>query len=151
MTGSKKISLLKNIFLIVFLSLIGLNSIIYSFFRSPGTLDRYEKKEKAKFPEHYDDTGKTYFRQIENYFSDNFLLKYNYITNINTFRYKIFNFSNSKKKVIFGKDGWLFFNSYHFDDIGGMDGFCGLKPWTSEELNTAVKNIHAIRNWCFNH
>jgi len=44
----------------------------------------------------------------------------------------------------------MFYNAYHFDDIGGMDGFCGLKPWTNDELNTTLKNIHTIRNWCFN-
>jgi|GEM_PF-1994091 hypothetical protein len=150
MTPNRKISLLKNIFLIVFLSLIGLNFIIYSFFKSRGTIDRYSKREKTEFPENHPKVYKNYFTQIENYLSDKFLLKYYYITNINTLRYKIFNFSNSAKKVIFGKDDWMFYNAYHFDDIGGMDGFCGLKPWSDDELNTTLKNIHTIKKWCLN-
>ncbi len=143
-----KISLSKILFAGIFILFLTTNFIVFTFLKSNGNKDTFENRNKTPFPTLIADNYKAYFTSIENYFSDNFQFKYDYISNIKYLRRKLFNFSNANKKVIYGKEGWMFLNACIYSDIKGMDEYCGLFPWTPKQAKHAVDNIETIKKFC---
>jgi hypothetical protein len=143
-----KISVVKIVFVLLFFIIIGYNFIIYGFIKSTDLIDTHENRKKTDFPTKDTSDYKTYFNRIETYYSDRFILKYFYINTINYYRYKLFKFSNANKKVIYGKDGWLFLNSCTYNDVKGIDEYYGLITWEPNRVKHFVDNLETIKSFC---
>ena len=124
-----------------------INFILFGFYKTNEIKDTNANRDREKFPTLQSGDYQKYFSSIENYLSDNFILRYKYIGTINYVKHYVFNFSNANKKVIYGKDGWMFLNACIHTDLG-MDEYFGLNPWTARQTQNAVRNLSTVKMWC---
>lgn len=137
----------KGLLFIGFLLVILLNFLIYVFFPVKEKADKNENRARTEFPVLKGTDYKAYFDQVEGYFDDHFKWKYDYIEAWNRLRLQTFHYSNASKKVILGKDGWLFLNACVYTEPG-LDEYCGLNPWSENQVSQAQENLNQLQRWC---
>ncbi len=147
MPDTKRPLFIKRVFLLGVTILAGLNFMLFAFCPGSAKKDLHENRATATFPSFRSTPLEKFFPQAEKYFTDNFILKYAYISRLSALRKQVFNYSNPEIRVIAGKDGWMFYNSCHYADPG-MDEFCGLKPLSEAELASIATTLQIAQRWC---
>lgn len=105
----------------------------------PGIDKNYENRPLSRFPARFD---KTFPEAFQNYFTDNFGLRSAFISTASVIASKLFT-DTLNKKVILGKDGWLFFDQT-VDDYLGRDSLTDLEvKRLSRILAVMSKYLHS--------
>lgn len=81
-----------------------------------------------------------YFADLSSWINDRFFLRQEMITLDNVVTAQGFG-TSGEKKVIVGKDGWLFFNDT-------LDDYTGTTPLTEREMFGVIKNIQLMDEYC---
>lgn len=119
-----------------------LPTIIYPIINSRD-IENLENREMAKMPVFSFKNIESYPTEYENYYNDNLpfrskLIRANALLNLKFFK------QSPEKKVILGKDGWLFYDPpiEDSDPIGQCTG----KTLSEKQLKETVKNLSTIRD-----
>lgn len=146
MKATKHQAFFKNIIIVIFLTIISINFMLFFIIRKHD-IDSIENKEKLKFPT-YDSLGYSGFMtNYEAYFNNHFPYKYAYIKPLNYFKKVLLKSFNANDKVIIGKNGWLFYNSSIYDSLG-LNEYCGYYQWNKNQIEQVISNVKTIHHFC---
>jgi hypothetical protein len=81
---------------------------------------------------------KDFLGKYETYYNDQFGFRITLVRWNNIFRIKYLKTKQQLSDVVIGKDGWLFYNN---KDEPNLDDYCGLVPFTYEQLSEIQKSI----------
>lgn len=133
-SSSFKIS--KNFFLITPFLIIIIAPLLLEVFNIQKTKKNYENRIKTAKPQILLKNVFKYPSKYETYFNDNFRLRYNYLKANNAIKTNLLFYSPLPKKVVLGKDKWLFFSF----DCDPKYNFAG-HLFSENELNIIKTNL----------
>lgn len=94
-----------------------------------------ENRNLAEFPEKIDFN---FPRDFEKYYQDNFPRRHKFIKKYNKFRYKKFHINNF---VIFGKEGWLYYNSDSQEESDSIGDYLGRNLYDPKNLDMVAGTL----------
>ncbi len=104
------------IYIVLFVGVLASLSVLMPFFKSD--MSR-EKRTAAAFPKPFTEKGINikFFKQLDDYFSDNFAFRQELSTADAVIKAKLFKSSN-QERVVLGSDGWLYYSESMHDYLG---------------------------------
>ncbi len=99
-----------------------------------------EKRELSSFPEFEWEDVKNWPEKFEDYFDDNFGFRDEFVTTNSALRYRLLRVSG--KRVLFGKENWLFYNS-----SAALDQYRGVNRFASSDLIRFMGTIRSRSEW----
>ena len=119
------------IYIVVFIGMLASLGLLMPFFKSD--MSR-EKREAASFPKPFTEKGVNlkFFKQLDDYFSDNFAFRQELSTADAVIKAKLFMTSN-QERVVLGSDGWLYY-SESMHDYFGDDVISDRRAWRTARV-----------------
>ncbi len=134
--------ILNVIIVVFFLGLLLLPSINANF--NLIVLEKgHENRTKATKPEFKDTLIEKYVKEYDDYYTDNFNLRENFIKFLNQFEYSAFGVSAVPKEVLVGKDGWFY-------ERKSEANYKGINIFTEDEMARIKKELAARTKWAAN-
>lgn len=132
------------LYLVLFLAVCILPSVIYPLLGPYIDQENYENRVTAEAPEFSLSSIAQFPKEYEEFFNDNlpfrsFLIEANAAIDLHIFH------QSPLKKVVIGKDGWLFYNAAGTDGDPMADA-AGTNYYTSEELAQVAASLTAARD-----
>ena len=132
------------LYLVLFLAVCILPSVIYPLLGPYIDQENYENRVTAEAPEFSLFSIAQFPKEYEEFFNDNlpfrsFLIEANAAIDLHIFH------QSPLKKVVIGKDGWLFYNAAGTDGDPMADA-AGTNYYTSEELAQVAASLTAARD-----
>jgi hypothetical protein len=132
--------------LILFLLALALPRLDMSLHIFPAT-DIAEKRKLADAPSFSWSGFPGYMRGYVRYFNDNFGLREHLVHLDNALRLRLLHLS-PVSKLIFGLDGWIFYNSDKVPDGITISDYKGLAPYSPGQLEKIKAAIRGREEWC---
>lgn len=132
------------IIIIFFLFLIGPN-IIYLFVHEKLDHQNYENRQLYTKPQFSIQNISSFPSQYEKYFNDHLPFK----NEIRKFRSSILYYlfgTSSNSRVIYGKNGWLFYNSKASENVDNIADFRKTTSFSNEFINKTKNNINLVNS-----
>lgn len=127
-----------------FLVMIAAPQILWAFIYPGISEENREKRELKKFPVLNALTVKEFPGEFDSYYSDNLPFRYMLINAASSWSYRIYGFTTSKK-VLFGKDGWLFYK--YREDGDPISDYKRINQFSDGELKRIRANLENTRNY----
>lgn len=128
-------------FVFLFITLL-LSPEIATFFSLEKDKENIEKRDLKKRPEFK--FSESFSKEYEAYYNDNFGCRNVLIDWAGQLKTRLFKTSTRPNKVMFGNDGWLFFNSKE-DAI--YKSFTNV-PFTEDQIKSAVNDLISRKKYC---
>jgi len=123
-----------------FILVIGFVTILFIPFFGKKQSKSMENRELEAFPEWRWSNVWQFFKDYQNYFNDRFTLKNELVETHGKVKYDYLKLNNLTTQVIYGKDGWLFYN-----DAPSLKNIS--EPFTPAELQRLNYNLTLITKW----
>lgn len=114
------------------------------FFLKPSGDDNLDNRSMGKLPELNILTIKEFPKEYTRYYSDSLPFRSCLITFYSELIYSIFKATESEK-VVYGKDGWLFYKDR--EDGDPMSDYKRINLFTDEELTRITKNLEFLQKY----
>ena len=137
------IKILRIIITVFFIGFI-LLPLLNGFFKVIPEFEDNENRAKQKSPKFSLSTIDRYSHQFEDYFTNNFSLRNNFIHILHRFEYHFFRVSPAPEKVIVGKDGWFYAKK-------SVSAYKGDNLFSEYELHILIDELKARINWADEH
>ncbi len=134
------------ILIVVFLILIYIPSVIWTIFGSELVGESSENRALAQKPVFNVKNISEYPIQYENYYNDHLPFKNQAVKLQANIDYRIFK-STDSKKVILGKEGWLFYRSAEIEALADekpIDDYQGINKYTESDKQIILDNLTTV-------